>query len=131
MKAATTAPGRFDDALDILKQDPHVDTARIGAIGYCFGGGVVLAMARSGADLKAVGTFHGSLATDHPAEAGKLKPKLLVQTGDADPRVTATPVPPFEEEITAARASHPPSHYTPPHHPLPNPGATTLAVPPP
>src|SRR6266516_1361275 len=72
-KDPAVVAARFNAALAQLKQDPHVDTTRIAAIGYCFGGGVVLGMARAGADLKAVGTFHGSLATDHPAEQGKIK----------------------------------------------------------
>src|SRR6058998_2454570 len=59
---------RFNAALEELKRDPHVDPARIAAIGYCFGGGVVLGMARSGADLAAVVTFHGSLETRSPAQ---------------------------------------------------------------
>jgi dienelactone hydrolase len=129
MKDASTLPGRFDAALEILKQDPHVDTARIGAIGYCFGGGVVLAMARSGADLKAVGTFHGSLATDHPAEAGKLKAKLLVQTGDADPMVNADAVAAFEKEMTAAGASYRVIHYPGAKHAFTNPDADKFGVP--
>src|SRR5213596_3124440 len=59
---------RFNAALEELKRDPHVDPARIAAIGYCFGGGVVLNMARSGADLAAVVSLHGSLGTKTPAE---------------------------------------------------------------
>src|SRR5262249_20858571 len=55
-------PSRFNAALAVLKGDTHVDTTSIGAIGYCFGGAVVLGMARAGADLKAVATFHGALA---------------------------------------------------------------------
>jgi len=58
---------RFMAAMDFLKADEHVDPMRLAAIGYCFGGGVVLAMAREGADLKAVVSFHGNLATQHPA----------------------------------------------------------------
>ena len=56
---------RFEAARQQLVQDPHVDSTRIAAIGYCFGGAVVLGIARSGADLKAVATFHGALATRH------------------------------------------------------------------
>src|SRR5204863_9918297 len=99
-------PARFNAALEILKSDPHVDATRIGAIGYCFGGAVVLGMARAGADLKAVGTFHGALATQTPAEPGKVKAKLLVQTGTADPMVPADAVAAFEKEMTAAGAKY-------------------------
>src|SRR5207249_220232 len=76
---AVTA-ARYHAAREQLERDPHVDPKRIGAIGYCFGGGVVLAMARSGEELGAVATFHGSLATGHPAEPGKVKAPILVMT---------------------------------------------------
>src|SRR5881396_1904687 len=78
---------RFNAALAQLKQDPHVDTTRLAAIGYCFGGSVVLGMARAGADLAAVVTFHGALATQTPAQPGKVKARILVLTGAADPFV--------------------------------------------
>ena len=78
---------RFNAALAQLKQDPHVDTTRLAAIGYCFGGGVVLGMARAGADLAAVVTFHGALATQTPAQPGKVKACILVLAGAADPFV--------------------------------------------
>src|SRR5258706_536740 len=89
VKEATKDPevvaARFNAALDLLKQDPHVDSARIAAIGYCFGGGVVLDQARSGADLKAAGTFHAPLGTSHPAQPGKVKTRVLVLTGGGRP----------------------------------------------
>jgi dienelactone hydrolase len=53
MKDAAVLPARFNAALELLRKDEHVDAARIGAIGYCFGGGVVLAMARSGGIISA------------------------------------------------------------------------------
>ena len=62
---------RFDAGLQQLKQDPHVDPEKVAAIGYCFGGGVVLGMARAGADLDAVVTFHGALATKTPARRAR------------------------------------------------------------
>src|SRR6185312_3867378 len=71
---------RFNAALDLLKRDPRVDAARLAAIGYCFGGGVVLNMARAGADL-AVVSFHGSLGTQTPAQPGKVKARVLVLAG--------------------------------------------------
>ena len=116
-------PARFNAALEILKSDPHVDAARIGAIGYCFGGAVVLGMARAGADLKAVGTFHGALATQTPAEPGKVKAKLLIQTGTADPMVTADAVSAFEKEMTAAGANFRIVRYPGAKHSFTNPDA--------
>ncbi len=108
MAEATKDPkamdARFKAALDILEKDPHVDPNKIGAIGYCFGGGVVLNEARQGADLKAVATFHGALRTDNPAKPGAVKPRLLVMTGAADPMVTPEQVEAFKKEMTEAGA---------------------------
>jgi len=108
MAEATKDPkamdARFKAALDILEKDPHVDPNKIGAIGYCFGGGVVLNEARQGADLKAVATFHGALRTDNPAKLGAVKPRLLVMTGAADPMVTPEQVEAFKKEMTEAGA---------------------------
>src|SRR5437899_8553510 len=88
MTEATKDPAvmtaRFNAALEQLKRNPHVDPDQIAAIGYCFGGGVVLGMARSGADLDAVATFHGHLATKTPAEKGRIKARILVLTGADD-----------------------------------------------
>ena len=122
-KDAAEIPTRFDAALAILKGDSHVDAARIGAIGYCFGGAVVLGMARSGEDLKAVGTFHGALQTQHPAEPGKVKAKLLIQTGDADPMVPATAVAAFDKEMKAAGANYRIITYPGAKHSFTNPNA--------
>jgi len=66
MKNFDTAKARFEAAIDLLKKQPSVDPGRIAAIGYCFGGGVVLNMARQGVDLIAVVSFHGSLAAVKP-----------------------------------------------------------------
>ncbi|HET8540396.1 MAG TPA: dienelactone hydrolase family protein [Anaeromyxobacter sp.] len=99
--AVTTA--RFDAAMEILRKQPQVDPARIGVMGYCFGGGVALGMARAGKDLDAVATFHASLAPrGAPAEAGKVKPRILVQTGGKDPMIPAEQVKAFEDEMKSA-----------------------------
>ena len=95
---------RFNAALEQLKRDPHVDPQRIAAIGYCFGGAVVLDMARAGADLTAVVTFHGALATKTPAQPGKVKARVLVLAGDADPFVPPEQVEAFKQEMQAAGA---------------------------
>ena len=95
---------RFNAALEQLKRDPHVDPQRIAAIGYCFGGAVVLDMARAGADLTAVVTFHGALATKTPAQPGKVKARVLVLAGGADPFVPPEQVEAFKQEMQAAGA---------------------------
>jgi dienelactone hydrolase len=74
-------------AAEEVKKLPFVDSSRIAAIGYCFGGGVALEMARAGADLKAVVSFHGNLDTPHPEDAGNIKAKVLVLQGADDPFV--------------------------------------------
>ena len=69
---------RADAALEVLRQRPEVDAARLGGIGFCFGGSTVLQLARSGADLKGVVSFHGGLSTKAPAKAGSVKAGILV-----------------------------------------------------
>jgi dienelactone hydrolase len=90
-------------ALAALAALPHVDAGRLGAIGFCFGGTVVLEPARDGADLKAVVSFHGVLTTKAPAVAGKTKAGVLVCTGADDPLAPPDQVMAFEEEMRAAR----------------------------
>lgn len=84
MQNAEGAKARFVAALELLKKHKTVDATRIAAIGYCFGGGVVLHIARAGVDLKGVVSFHGSYATQTPAEKGKVKAAVLVCHGAAD-----------------------------------------------
>ena len=129
MGDAEAIPTRFNAALALLKADSHVDGARIGAIGYCFGGAVVLGMARAGEDLKAVGTFHGALATQHPAQPGKVKAKLLIQTGADDPMVNAEAVAGFEKEMKAAGANFRVITYPGAKHGFTNPNADKAGVP--
>ena len=67
------ARARFEAALTALKDQPTVDPDRIAAIGYCFGGGIVLNMARQGIDIDGVVSYHGSLATSQPAVPGVIR----------------------------------------------------------
>jgi dienelactone hydrolase len=94
-------------ALAVLKASAAkapVDTSRIGAIGFCFGGAVALDLARSGADLKGVATFHGNLATSMPAKKGELKAPLLVMNGGDDKFISHELVDKFQDEMRAAGA---------------------------
>jgi dienelactone hydrolase len=93
---------RFDAALALLKNDPHVDPANVSAMGNCWGGTVVLNMARAGVDLDAVVVFHGALNTATPAQKGQVKARILVLNGGADPIVPVAQVEPFKSEMTAA-----------------------------
>jgi dienelactone hydrolase len=90
-------------ALATLAALPQVDAKRIAAIGFCFGGTVVLELARSGADLKAVVSFHGVLTTSLPAAPGEVKSSVLVLTGADDPLAPPDQVAAFEEEMRAAK----------------------------
>ena len=129
MQDATLIPGRFAAALEILKSDERVDPTRIGAIGYCFGGAVVLGMARAGEDLRAVATFHGALATESPARPGQVKARLLVMTGEADPMIPPDAVRTFENEMKAAGVGHRVIRYPGAKHGFTNPAADQAGVP--
>lgn len=91
-------------ALDQLLKTAWVDTSRTAAMGYCFGGGVALELARSGADLDGVISFHGNLDTPHPESSNTLKAKVLVQHGADDPFVGQDQVKAFQDEMRAAKA---------------------------
>jgi dienelactone hydrolase len=93
---------RGSAALTTIAALPQVDANRIGAIGFCFGGSVVLELARDGADLKAAVSFHGVLATRMPAVPGKVKASVLVCTGADDPLAPPEQVKAFEDEMRAA-----------------------------
>jgi dienelactone hydrolase len=89
-------------ALETLAALPQVDAQRLMAIGFCFGGSVVLELARAGADLKAVVSFHGVLATKMPAVTGGVMASVLVLTGADDPLAPPDQVAEFENEMRAA-----------------------------
>jgi len=95
---------RVRAGLDVLVSHPLADPARVAAIGYCFGGTSVLELARSGADVKGVVSFHGGLGTSEPARPGQVKAKVLVLTGADDPHVKPEDVKALEEEMKAAGA---------------------------
>lgn len=89
MKNFDTAKERFAAAMGFLEKHDMVASSEIAAIGYCFGGGVVLNMARQGADLKGVASFHGGFTAVKPAQPGAVKAKILVLHGEEDKFVTA------------------------------------------
>lgn len=98
--------GRVNAALDVLKQQPQADPQKLGAIGYCFGGLVVLELARSGADVEAVVTFHGALDSPTPADARNIKAKVLVLHGADDPFVPDEHVVAFREAMRGAKTDY-------------------------
>ncbi len=128
MKNKAVGEARFNAALEFVKLQPSVDPSQIAAIGYCFGGGVVLHMARQGADLKGVVSFHGSLATDSPAQPGAVKAKVLVFSGDADKMIPPEQVAAFKDEMTKAGASYRFVGYPGVMHSFTNPDADKFAA---
>src|SRR5512143_2317705 len=126
MKNFDTAKARFVAAEDFLKKQPTVDPERIAAIGYCFGGGVVLNMARQGADLKAVASFHGMLTAVQAAQPGMVKAKIRVYTGADDKFVPAEAVEGFRKEMADANADVKIISYPGAVHSFTNPDSTAL-----
>lgn len=88
--------------LEVLAQNPMVDRNKIAAIGYCFGGGTVLELARSGADIAGMVSFHGNLDTPNPEDAKDIKARILVLHGASDPHVQQEQVQAFQAEMQNA-----------------------------
>ena len=120
------AKARFMKALETLKGHPSVDPEKTAAIGYCFGGGIVLHMARFGADLDGVVSFHGSLGTQHPAETGKVTAKVLVCHGAADNFISPEQIEGFKKEMDDAGVDYEFIDYEGAKHAFTNPGADKL-----
>jgi len=115
---------RFEAANTFLKKQDGVDAEKIGAIGYCFGGAVVLHMARSGADLDAVASFHGSLASKTRAEKDAVKAAVLVCHGADDGFIKAEDIEALKTEMKDAGANFEFVSYPDAVHGFTNPGAT-------
>jgi dienelactone hydrolase len=127
MKEPATMQSRFNAARAQLAKSPTVDPTRIGAVGYCFGGAVVLNMARTGTDLGAVAGFHASLGLNTPAPApGSVKAKVLVLNGADDPFIKKEDYERFEKELDAAKADYRVVQYPGAVHAFTNPEATEL-----
>ena len=121
------ATERFLAALRVLQKHATVNPEQIAAIGYCFGGGVVLQMARQGLDLDAVVSFHGSLATDKPAAPGVIKARILVCDGADDKMTTPEQIQAFLREMKAAGVDYKFISYPGAKHSFTNPGADIYA----
>jgi dienelactone hydrolase len=118
---------RFTAALEFLRQGETVNPERIAAIGYCFGGSVVLQMARSGVDIHGVVSFHGGLSTREPARPGAIKAKILVYHGADDEFVPPDQVAKFREEMLNAKADFQIISYAGAKHSFTNPDADLYA----
>lgn len=116
---------RFNAAKNLLSKHATVDASKIGASGYCFGGSVVLDMARAGVDLKGVVAFHAGLGASGPAAAvGKVKSKVLVLNGADDPFIKPDSVDAFKKEMDAAKVDYRYLNYPGAVHAFTNPEAT-------
>lgn len=116
------ARARFEAAMQVLQQHPTT-SAKTAAVGYCFGGGVVLEMARRGLDLQGVVSFHGSLGSGEPAQAGEVRAKVLVLNGAEDPMVSQEQIGAFRSEMDAAGVDYDLVNYPGAKHAFTNPEA--------
>jgi len=116
---------RFDAALAKIKTYPDADTNEIAAIGYCFGGGIVLNVARMGERLKAVVSFHGNLIGAPPVKK-LLKARVLVCQGGADKFVPMSDLMIFEKQMDSINARYAVRVYCGATHAFTNPAATAL-----
>ena len=115
--------------LDILTANPRVDTSRLAAIGYCFGGTMSLELARGGAPLKAVVGFHSGLATVRPEDASNISGKVLVCIGTEDPLIPPDQRVAFEAEMRAGGVDWRMNLYGGAAHSFTNPTAGAMGVP--
>ena len=114
---------RAKAALDTLLAQPQADPTKTAAIGFCFGGTTALELARSGAPLTGVVSFHGGLATPHPEDARNIKAKVLVLHGADDPYESAEEVAGFEKEMRDAGVDWQLVKYSKAVHAFTNPAA--------
>jgi len=114
--------GVINAALSNGKSLQGVDVNNVAAIGYCFGGLVVLDLARSGTELNGVVSFHGLLMGSEIAEAG-VRSKILVLHGERDPMVPLNMVDEFQKEMTEAKADWQLHSYGNTYHAFTNPEA--------
>lgn len=126
MKNFPVAKERFLAAMDFLKRQPTADPGRMAAVGYCFGGGVVLNMARQGVDLRGVASFHGNLMAVQPAQPGMVKAKIIVFNGADDKFTAPGQIEAFKKEMTGAGADFRFIDYPGAIHSFTNPDATEL-----
>jgi dienelactone hydrolase len=126
MKNFPVAKERFLAALDFLKNQPTVDPDRIAAIGYCFGGGVVLNMARQGVDLKGVASFHGSLAVVMPEKPTPIMAAVRVYNGAEDKFSKPEQIEALKKEMTEQKVNFKFVNYPGVVHSFTNPEATEI-----
>ncbi len=117
---------RFLAAYSFLKGQETVEPNNIAAVGYCFGGAVVLHMARIGTDLKAVASFHGGIQAITPAQEGVVKAFILVCNGADDPFTTPEQIEAFKKEMDSAKVNYEFINYEGAVHSFTNPSADSV-----
>lgn len=115
--------GRAQAALDALSHEEHVDRSRLAAIGYCFGGSTALELARSGAEVAGIVSFHGGLSSPRPDDARNIRGKVLVCHGALDPLVPPAQVAAFEAQMSQTDVDWQVCVYGGAMHAFTNPGA--------
>jgi len=126
MQNMPTAKSRFNAGLNFFKDQPQTDKSKLAAIGYRFGGGIVLRMAVSGEDMKGVVSFHGSLPTDSVENPNQVKAKLLVCNGADDGLVPNEQIEAFKKAMVDAGINFIFVNYPGAIHAFSNPDADSL-----
>ncbi|MCO4755725.1 MAG: dienelactone hydrolase family protein [Bacteriovoracaceae bacterium] len=112
---------KFEKGLEILKKHPNVDDKKIAAIGFCFGGTVVLQMAKMGVDLDLVASFHGGLPENYNIPKRADNPKILIFNGEADPMISAEQVKAMKSSLEKAEVNYVFENYKGAKHAFTNP----------
>jgi dienelactone hydrolase len=120
---------RANAALDQLKNSPHVDPAKLAAIGYCFGGTTAIELGRSGAPVKAIVTFHAGLDSPNPTDGKNLKGKVLICHGGDDTFTSQKDLDAFEQEMRQNHVDWQMNVYGNAVHSFTNPGADKHGIP--
>lgn len=126
MQHMDVSKARFMAALKLLRSNETVNPEEIAAIGYCFGGGIVLRMAEMGVDLKGVVSFHGVLPADQKVEPGQVKASVLVCQGADDPFTTPEQLAAFNNEMEKGEVDYEFESYPGAVHSFTNPMADSL-----
>jgi dienelactone hydrolase len=119
------AKKRFMAAYDYLQKQDNVEKSKMGAVGYCFGGGIILEMVRNNVDLDVAAVFHGSLGSENKASPGT-RTKIIVLNGAADPFIKPESITGFKQEMKEAGIEYEFNNYPGAKHAFTNPGATKL-----
>jgi dienelactone hydrolase len=126
MKDLKKAQGRFEAGINYLKKQPDVDSTKIAAIGYCFGGGIVLNMALAGSDLDGAASFHGSLPTNPVRYPDSINARLLILNGENDKFITKEQIDMFKKEMDKANIQYEFINYPGAIHSFTNPKSDSL-----